>query len=191
MAEILMFHHALGLTSGVVAFADAIRAEGHVVHLPDLYDGKTFTDLDEGVGHARDIGFDKVREHGRRIADGLPHDIVYAGLSLGIMPAQELTQTRPGARGALLLHGSAPLDEFGGKWPDGVPLQMHTMDADDWGDVEVARALAEKIPTAQLFEYPGDDHLFTDNSIPAYNERFATQVKERVLAFLSGIDAQT
>jgi dienelactone hydrolase len=158
------------------------------VHVPDLYDGRTFTDLDEGVGHAKEIGFDTVLERGRLAAQSLPGHVVYAGLSLGVMPAQLLAQTRPGARGALLLHGSVPLSEFGGVWPQGLPLQIHTMEDDDWGDVDIARELAETIEGAELFLYPGDRHLFTDSSLPAYDESAATLLEQRVLSFLDNIE---
>lgn len=184
MAEVLLFHHALGLTTGCVAFADRLRAAGHVVHTPDLYEGRTFTELTDGVAHAEEIGFATVIERGRHAADELPADIVYAGLSLGVMPAQMLAQTRPSAKGAVLIHSSVPVEEFGDRWPDGVPLQIHTMADDDWGDVDIARQLADTIEGAELFLYPGDRHLFTDNSVPDYDEDAAAMVLGRVLAFL-------
>ncbi len=187
MAEVLLFHHAQGLTDGVRAFADDLRAAGHVVHTPDLYEGRTFDDLEAGVGHAQEIGSDTVLERGRLAAQGLPDDVVYAGMSLGVMPAQLLAQTRPGAMGAVLLHGSVPLEEFTGEWPAGVPLQMHTMADDDWGDVDVARQLAATIEGAELFVYPGDVHLFTDRSLAAFDEDATALVRERVLAFLAGL----
>src|SRR5882672_4380892 len=104
MAEVLLFHPAQGLTPGVVSFADRLRTAGHVVHTPDLYDGKTFTDLADGVGYAKQVGFGTIDERGRLAADSLPNEIVYAGFSLGVMMAQMLAQTRPGARGALLFY---------------------------------------------------------------------------------------
>jgi dienelactone hydrolase len=188
MAEILLLHHAQGLTPGCLAFADELRAAGHVVHAPDLYDGKTFAELDDGIGYAREVGFDTMQERGVRAADGLPDEIVYAGMSLGAMPAQMLAQTRPGVKGAVLLHASVPPSEFGGPWPQGVPLQIHTMEDDELGDVDVARELAETVEGAQVFLYPGDRHLFTDSSLPAYDEPAATLVTQRVLAFLDGIE---
>jgi dienelactone hydrolase len=188
MAELLLLHHAQGLTAGCLAFADELRTAGHVVHAPDLYDGKTFAELEDGIGYAREVGFDTMQERGVRAADGLPNEIVYAGFSLGAMPAQMLAQTRPGAKGAVLLHASVPPSEFGGPWPQGVRLQIHTMEDDELGDVDVARGLAETIETAQLFLYPGDRHLFTDSSLPAYDEVAATLVKQRVLAFLDDIE---
>ena len=184
MAEVVLFHHAQGLTDGVRSFADQLRVAGHVVHTPDLYDGATFADLDAGVGHAREIGFDTVLERGVSAAQRLPDGVVYAGLSLGVLPAQKLAQTRPGARGALLLHGTFPLDEFGEAWPDAVPLQIHTMEDDDWGDVEVGRELAATVEGAELYLYPGDAHLFTDSSLDAFDEDAAALVRERALAFL-------
>ena len=187
MAEVLLFHHAQGLTPGVLALADELRAAGHVVHTPDAYDGATFATLDEGIAHAKEVGFDVLFERGRAAADGMPQELVYAGMSLGAMPAQMLTQTRPGAKGALLLHAAIPLEEFGGTWPDGVPLQIHTMEDDAWGDVDVARELDDAIPDAELFVYPGDRHLFTDSSLPDYDEASAALVKERVLAFLERV----
>lgn len=132
MTELILFHHAQGLTDGVRAFADDLRAAGHVVHIPDLYGGQTFAELADGVGHAEQVGFETIIERGRLAADGMPNDIVYAGLSLGVLPAQLLAQTRAGARGALLLHSCVPPSEFGSPWPQGVPLQMHMMDADEW-----------------------------------------------------------
>jgi dienelactone hydrolase len=189
MAEILLFHHAQGLTPGVVAFADVLRAAGHVVHTPDLYDGRTFDDLDAGVAHARDVvGFDTVLERGRTAAEGLPEALVYAGMSLGVMPAQMLLQNRAGARGAVLLHGCVPPEEFGGSWPAGVPGQIHTMADDGWGDADVGRAIAKAVDRVEFFAYPGDAHLFTDSSLPAYDEAAAAAVRDRVLAFLAALD---
>jgi dienelactone hydrolase len=190
MAEILLFHHALGQTPGVLAFADELRTAGHVVHTPDLYDGRTFTDVNEGVRHAaQEIGFDTIRERGRAATEGLPNELVYAGFSLGGMPAQELAQTRPGAQGALLFHSAIPASEFGGTWPEGVPLQIHMMENDPWAseDLPAAQELAEN-ESAELFVYPGDVHLFADNSTTDYDEEAAALLKERTLAFLDRVD---
>jgi len=188
VAELLLFHHALGLTPGCLSFADRVRADGHVVHVPDLYEGRTFTELDEGVAHAEKVGFDTIVERGRVAAESLPNELVYGGFSLGVMPAQMLAQTRPGARGALLFHGSVPISAFGQTWPQGVPLQIHTMEHDDWGDVDIARQLAEAIEGAELFLYPGDRHLFADESGPDYDESAATLLRQRVLSFLDDIE---
>ncbi len=190
MAEILFFHHAQGLTQGCLFLAEDLRSAGHVVHTPDLYDGNTFKDLNEGVAYAKKVGFGTIGERGEAVADALPKELVYLGASLGVMSAQMLAQTRPGAKGALLLHGCIPPSEFGGPWPQGVPIQIHIMDADEWAvdeDLPAARELAESTPAAELFVYPGDAHLFTDSSLPEYDESAATLVKQRMLGFLEGI----
>ena len=190
MAELLLFHHAHGQTAGFLAFADELRAAGHVVHTPDLYDGKTFADLDDGVGYAKQVGFDTIGERGRIAADGLPNELVYAGFSLGAMPAQMLAQTRPGAKGALLFSAAFPASEFGGPWPPGVPLQIHMMEDDEWAveDLPAARELVETTDGAELFLYPGDRHLFADSSLPDYDESAATLLKQRVLRLLDDIE---
>jgi dienelactone hydrolase len=186
MAEVLLFHHALGQTPGLRAFADELRAEGHVLHTPDLYGGKTCADLDEGVGYAREVGFGTILERGRNAAEALPNELVYAGFSLGVMPAQMLAQTRPGARGALFFSAAIPVSEFGDAWPEGVPLQMHMMEGDPWAeeDLPAARELAEAVDDAELFLYAGSGHLFADNSLPEYDEEAARLLTRRVLAFL-------
>ena len=188
MAEVVLFHHAQGLTPGVITFADALRQAGHTVHTPDLYDGRTFATLEEGVGHAGEIGFGELVDRGVRAAEELPAELVYAGFSLGVPPAQKLAQTRAGARGALLLHSCIPVSEFGSAWPDEVPVQVHAMDADpffiDDGDIDAARALVEGAADAELFLYPGDQHLFTDSSLSSYDEDAAALLSRRVLGFL-------
>jgi dienelactone hydrolase len=187
MAEILLFHHAQGLTSGVLGFAKTLRSAGHTVHTPDLFDGRTFESLDDGVAHAGALGFDEVLDRGVRAAADLPAGLVYAGFSLGVMPAQQLAQTRPGARGAVLIHACLPAAEFGG-WPAGVPVQIHAMDADPFfvgdGDLDAARALAAETPEAELFLYPGDGHLFADTSLPSHDADASSLLGRRVLRFL-------
>lgn len=187
MTELVLFHHAQGLTPGCVSFADALRAAGHVVHTPDLYEGRTFAELTDGMAYAREAGFGTIMERGRLAAESLPAEIVYAGMSLGAMPAQMLAQTRPGAEGALLLHAAVPLSEFGGAWPEGVPLQIHTMEDDELGDADVARELAQTVEGAEVFLYPGDRHLFTDDSLPDYDEAAAALVRQRALGFLDAV----
>lgn len=193
MAEVVVFHHAHGRTPSVVAFAGELRRAGHTVHVPDLYDGRTFDDLDAGVGHAQRAGFNTITERGVRAVDGLPRELVYAGFSLGVLPAQKLVDTRPGAAGALLVSACVPPSEFGGTWPQDVPLQIHAMDADAFfvedgdGDLDAARDLVSTVEHADLFLYPGDRHLFADPSLPTYDDAAATLLIERVVSFLDVI----
>src|SRR5438034_4499145 len=153
MVEVSLFHHAQGQTPGFLAFADELRASGHTVHTPDLYDGEKFAALDEGVGYAKQVGFDTILERGRLAAESLPNKLVYAGFSLGVMAAQMLAQTRHGAKGALLFSAALPASEFGGSWPPGVSLQIHMMEADEWAmeDLPAARELVETIEGAEPF----------------------------------------
>jgi len=190
MAEVLLFHHAQGQTAGFHAFADELRRAGHTVHAPDLYDGRTFATLDEGMAYAERIGFPEIIiERGVRAADELPVELVYAGFSLGVLPAQKLAQTRPRARGALLFYSCVPFSYFGGSWPAGVPVQIHGMDADPIfvgeGDLEAARALVVSAEHAELFLYPGDQHYFADSSLPSYDADAAALLTRRTLDFLS------
>ena len=188
MAKVLLFHHAQGQTPGFLAFADELRAAGHTVHTPDLYDGRTFDVLDDGVGYAKEVGFDTIAERGRLAAEGLPSELVYGGFSLGVMPAQELAQTRSGAKGALLFSAAFPASEFG-SWPQGVPLQIHMMEEDEWAleDLPAARELVESVDGAELFLYAGDGHLFADSSLSDYDEAAATLLVQRVLRFLDDV----
>jgi dienelactone hydrolase len=188
MAEVLLFHHALGQTEGLAAFADELRRAGHTVHTPDLFDGCTFATIDEGMAYAQQLGFpDEIIDRGERAANMLPSELVYAGFSLGVLPAQKLAQTRPGARGALLFYSCVPAQYFGA-WPADVPVQIHGMDADPIfvgeGDLDAARALVESTEHAELFLYPGDQHYFADSSLPSYDADAAALLTRHVLDFL-------
>ncbi|MEO6088197.1 MAG: dienelactone hydrolase family protein [Umezawaea sp.] len=144
------------------------------------------------MAHAQEIGFDAVVERGRLAAANLPDGLVLAGFSLGVLPAQMLAQNHPGALGALLYHGCVSTSEFGGGWPDGVPVQVHAMDGDPFfaEDVDAARALVATAKDAELFLHLGDRHLFTDNTLPEYDESATALVLERTLALLSAVDAE-
>jgi dienelactone hydrolase len=191
MAEVLLFHHVHGLTSGVEEFAAGLREAGHLVHAPDLFEGRTFDDIPSGLAHVQELGFGTVIERGAAVAQQLPERLVYAGFSMGVLPAQMLAQTRAGATGALLMESCVPVPEFGPRWPEAVPVQVHGMD-DDWsfvgeGDIEAARALVDEASDGELFLYPGDRHLFADPSLPTYDPEAAALLTERVLAFLQRV----
>jgi dienelactone hydrolase len=189
MAEIVLFHHVQGLTPGVRAFADKLRGAGHTVHTPDLFDNRTFSTLEEGMAHAGSIGFATILDRGVAAGESLGQDVVYAGFSMGVMPAQKLAQTRAGAHGALFFSSCLPVGEFSEAWPEGVPVQVHGMEADamfaDEGDLDAARALVDSTDQAELFLYPGDAHLFADSSLPGYDQAATELMTSRVLAFLA------
>lgn len=190
MAEIVLFHHVLGLTPGVIALADDWRAAGHTVHTPDLYGGRTFDTIKEGFAFAQGPDAPDQDALADATVSELPAGVVYAGISAGEMQAQRFAQTRPGARGAILLEACLPLtgDWSFGPWPDGVPVQIHGMDEDQFfakeGDLDAAREIVATVPGAELFLYPGDGHLFEDRSLPSYDAVAASLLTQRTLEFL-------
>lgn len=192
MAEVVLFHHALGLTKGITEFADDLRRARHTVWTPDLFEGRTFESIDSGVGHAQEIGFGEVLSRGSAAVSDLPAEVVYAGFSLGVLPAQMLAQTRAGARGALLYYSCVPAGEFGDAWPDGVPVQVHGKESDPIfageGDLDAARALVAATPDAELFLYAGDQHYFADRTLPTYDPDATTLLLERSLRLLRSAD---
>jgi dienelactone hydrolase len=191
MAEVVLYHHVQGLTEGVRSFADELRRGGHTVHTPDLFDGRRFDTIDEGLDFAREAGFGVLAERGVAAAEAISPAVVYAGFSFGVMPAQQLAQTRPGARGALLVDSCLPVSEFGEAWPDDLPVQVHGKEGDPFfaEDLPAARELVDSTDGAELFLYPGDEHLFADSSLPAYDAAAAGLLTERALAFLGTIQA--
>ena len=193
MTEVVLYHHVQGLTEGVRSFADELRQAGHTVHTPDLLDGCTFDTIEEGMAFAREVGFGALAERGVAAAEAIRPDVIYAGFSFGVMVAQQLAQTRPGARGALFMSACLPVSEFGDAWPEDVPVQVHGKDADPFfaEDLEAAQALVGATSRAELFLYPGEEHLFADSSLPAYDAAAAELLTERVLAFLDTVQADT
>lgn len=189
----LLFHHAMGQTEGFAAFADELRRAGHTVNTPDLFGGRTFASIEEGMRHVEELGFGEIIARGDRAADDLPQGLVYAGFSLGVVPAQKLAQTRSGARGALFFYSCVPMSEFGMSWPDGVPVQIHGMDADPFfvgeGDIDAAREVVAAADDGELFLYPGSKHYFADSSLPSYDADAATLLTRRVLDFLRRVDS--
>lgn len=190
MAEIVIFHHILGLTPGVMALADDLRAAGHLVHTPDLYGGRRFDSIEEGAAFSSGPDKPDLDALADAAVAELPAGLVYLGISSGVMQAQRLAQTRPGAAGAILLEACVPItgDWAFGLWPEGVPVQIHGMDADDFfageGDVDAARGIVDAVKGAELFLYPGDQHLFEDRSLPSYDAEATALLTSRVLEFL-------
>jgi len=186
MTEVVLYHHIQGLTEGVRSFADELRQAGHTVHTPDLFEGRTFDTIEEGMGFAREAGFGSLAVRGVAAAQSIDANAVYAGFSFGVMIAQQLAQTRRGAGGALLMYSCLPVAEFGDKWPEGVPVQVHGKEDDPFfaEDLEAAKGLVESTDQAELFLYPGKEHLFADSSLPEYDPAAAAVLTERALAFL-------
>jgi len=188
MAEILLFHHAGGLTPGVTNFADRLRAAGHTVHTPDLFGGRTFSDVADGVAYAQEVGDEALMKLAADAAAALPADLVYGGMSLGCAVAGQTLFERPGALGAFFLYGAIDPAWWKATWPPGVPAQAHQAEDDPWREVEADEGFLARVPDGELFVYDGvGGHLFVDDDSPEYDEQAAALATERILAFLAGL----
>ena len=200
MAEIVLFHSVLGLRPGVIAAADGLRAAGHAVHTPDLFDGEVFDDLDAGLRKEEALGYQEISRRARDAMAGLPARLVFAGFSMGAVHAELLAAARPGSRGAVLMHGAVPVEdlrEFLGveRWPEGVPVQVHYAAEDPWVEAEEVAALGGAVKEAgaafEEYAYPGSGHLFADPDLPEYDPASSEAMWRRVLAFLDRLDARS
>jgi dienelactone hydrolase len=199
MAEVVLLHSVLGLRPGVTSAADRLRAAGHTLHTPDYYDGEVFDDLDDGLRKEDALGYQEITRRAREAVAGLPAGLVFAGFSMGAVLAELLAASRPGARGAVLMHGAVPVEglgEFGvERWPEGVPVQVHYAAGDPWVEAEEEVApLGDAVRGAgAAFEehaYPGSGHLFADPDLPEYDRASSEAMWRRVLAFLDRVDAR-
>ena len=200
MAEMVIFHSVLGLRPGVLDAAERLRAAGHTVHTPDLFAGEVFDDLDDGMRKEETLGFREIVRRTDEAVAGLPAGLVFAGFSMGISYAQRLTASRPGALGAVLMHGAVPVEaltEYFGieRWPEGVPVQVHYAVDDPWVEAEQEVApLGDAVRGAgaefEEYVYPGSGHLFADPDFHEYDRASSEAMWERVTAFLDRIDAR-
>lgn len=164
--HVVLFHSALGLTKSVRSFADQLRDDGHTVITPDLYDGQVFDNLDDGSKKRDELGIPELLRRANSAVEGLHADCVYAGFSMGAAAAQAVTIAKPGARGVILMHGAVPLQMLGvERWPD-VPTQIHVSESDPLVDQPALTRFAVD-SKAELFKYPGNAHLFADESASA------------------------
>lgn len=191
MTSIVVFHHAQGCTPGVAEFANRIGRRGQVVRTPDFFEGRTFDTISEGLAAVKERGFDAYQQWADRQVAELPSDAVYVGISLGVMAAQRLAQTRSGARGAVLIDACVPPEQLGSSWPAEVPVQIHGAEDDPFfaleGDLQAAKDLLESHASTSLYTYPGDQHLFIDSSLPGYDAKAADLLIERVRSFIGHV----
>lgn len=186
MAEIVLFHHAGGLTDGVLALAQTLRDAGHAVHTPDFFGGRTFADVHDGVAYADSVGEETFAARAAEIVSPMAADLVYGGLSMGAARAAEQVLGRPGAKGAFFLYGAIAPSWWDAAWPAGVPSQAHVAEDDEFREPDAEAEYAE-VAGAELFLYPGSGHLFAEPGHPDYDEQAALLATERVLAFLSAL----
>lgn len=189
MADIVLFHHAQGLRPDVRAWADSLREAGHEVWTPDLFEGATFDRLEDGVAFRDETGIPELMRRATEALEKLPAELVYAGFSMGAVPAQSLAATRPGARAAVLMHGVVPLETIGVEaWPGGVHVQAHYKIGDPWVDAAGVESFEISVRASgapiEIYTYPGDGHLFADPDGPDYDRAAAELMLGRELAFL-------
>ncbi|MFE6911686.1 dienelactone hydrolase family protein [Streptomyces erythrochromogenes] len=188
--NIMLFHSTYGLRPAVHAAADRLRAAGHQVQVPDLFEGRTFETVEEGMAHQDEIGRDELLK--RAVLAAAPHSdggLVYAGFSFGGSLAQHLALADEKARGLLLLHGTADLEDSASV--DGLPVQLHIADPDpfephDWLTawyLRMQRAGAD----VEVHSYPGAGHLFTDPDLDDYDAEAAEQAWTAAIGFLDSL----
>ncbi|WP_418276900.1 dienelactone hydrolase family protein [Isoptericola jiangsuensis] len=187
MTEIVLFHHARGLTAGVRDLADVLGSHGHTVHTPDLFEGRVFDTVDDGVAHASSIGEDVLAARAAQATAALPTALVYGGLSMGAARAAEGVLTRPGARGAFFLYGAVAPSWWSATWPRDVPSQVHVTERDPWREPEAEAEYVTDVPHGELFRYPGAGHLFAEPDDPAYDAGAAGLATRRILGLLAGL----
>jgi len=200
MAEVVMFHSVLGLRPGMLDAAERLRAAGHTVHTPDLFEGEVFDNIDDGMREEETLGFREIARRTEEAVAGLPEGLVYAGFSMGVAHAERLTASRPGALGAVLMHGAVPVEaltEYFGveRWPEGVPVQVHYATDDPWVEAEQEVVpLGDSVRGAgaefEVYVYPGSGHLFADPDLSEYDRASSEAMWERVISFLDRIDAR-
>lgn len=192
MTQIVLFHPVLGLRDSVQEFAESWRSAGHVVHLPDLYDGRVFDDYDDAFAFLADIGGpETLLRRTDAAVEGVDTDVVYAGFSSGLRAVTHLVCTRPGARGALCFHGAVPPRAVGAsRWAGGVPAQVHEGELDPFREpavnAEFETAVVASGSPVEYFLYPGvRGHLFADQGLPdEYDAPAAALMAERAERFL-------
>lgn len=189
--EVVVYHSAYGVRPAILEFADKPRAAGHRVHTPDLYDGEVFSDRNDAIRKIQEVGFDNLLERALAAVESLPQDLIYAGFSNGGACAELLAATRPGARGAILIHAPLMVRDLGWTvWPPNVPVQVHFADKDPIRNQAVIDALGVKVRQSgsnfEQFNYDAPGHLFADPAFPAYNASAAELMTARVLEFLEG-----
>jgi dienelactone hydrolase len=190
MVHVVVLHHALGLTEGVRAFAEGLRAPGRDVLTPDLFDGRTFATIEDGVAHAEALGMSELIARGFAAIPPGPAPLLAVGISLGVLPAQAIAQQRSGMLGAVLVSACLPHRSFDERWPRGVAVHVHACEGDPWfaegGDREAAEELVAVSGDARLQLHPGDAHLFVDASLPDFDADATDAVVASVEAMLAG-----
>ncbi|MEW2156725.1 dienelactone hydrolase family protein [Streptomyces sp. NPDC007189] len=190
--NIMLFHSAYGLRPAVRDAADRLRRAGHEVWTPDLFEGRTFDTVEEGMEFNESVGKEELLK--RAVLAAAPYSdrgLVYAGFSLGASVAQTLALGDDKARGLLLLHGTSDIAPNAST--DGLPVQLHVaepdpFETDDWLTawyLQMGRAGAD----VEVYRYPAAGHLYTDPGLPDYDREAAEATWRVALGFLDALPA--
>ncbi|WP_406197681.1 dienelactone hydrolase family protein [Kitasatospora sp. NBC_01560] len=194
MAQILLLHSVYGLRPAVHAAADRLRTAGHTVHTPDLFEGRTFDDVEEGMAYKEELGSDELLRRAVGAAApllGSGGALVYAGLSLGGSLAQNLALADEKALGLLLLHGTSDIREDAAT---SIPVQLHIAEPDPFEPEDWLNAwylgMRKAGADVEVHRYRGAGHVFTDPDLPDYDAEAAEQAWAVALDFLAELDEQ-
>jgi dienelactone hydrolase len=188
--EIVLFHSALGLRPSILDWAAFLRAAGHRVHAPDVFDGEVFSTVQEGLRKRDALGIPEIIKRTRAVIAPLPEGLVYMGCSLGAAAAELLATARPGAKGAILLHAALPVGAVGASaWPVGVPVQIHYAKDDPWATGTNIKSLEDSVAAAgapaEVYCYEGGiPHMFDDTGLAGYSSEATALMRARVTGFL-------
>ncbi|TDB88941.1 dienelactone hydrolase family protein [Actinomadura sp. 7K534] len=190
MARVLLLHSMYGLRPAVLQAAERLRAAGHEVHVPDLYDGRVVDTSEAGIEIKEEIGRDELLR--RAVAAAAPlvgeGGLVYAGFSLGGSLAQNLAFADAKAAGLLLLHGTSDMAD---DVSTDIPVQLHVADPDTYEPVDWLNAWYLRMRRAgadvEIFRYRGAGHLFTDPDLPDHDAEAAERAWTIALDFLDSL----
>lgn len=193
MTTVVLFHSVLGPRQGVSDAADRLRAAGHDVLTPDLYEGMAFDDYDQAMAFSDEIGQEQLMARALASVAEVPDGFVVGGFSQGSAMAV-FVATRRAVSGVLQFAGFSVLEWFGpgAAWPAGVDTQVHQTVDDPWREDEFAEQATRDVTAAggrvEVFDYPGTGHLFTDASLPEEFDAEATELLwSRVLPFVARV----
>lgn len=192
MAQLLLIHHALGLTHAVRRLAAAWRDAGHEVSTPDLYDGNVFETIPEGLAYAKSVGSESLSAKGEDAAGDLAPGFVVCGISMGVIPSMRIGVSDDAVNGVVAVGSCLPGEFLEAPWPRSVPLRIIASKDDpffrDEGDLEAAQELVATAADVRLKLMPGTEHLFMEASDPL--SRAATErLYEVVLRMLEKADS--
>jgi dienelactone hydrolase len=192
VANVAVFHSVLGVTRGLVDFAEDLRMAGHEVTVVDQYDGRVFGNYEEASAYVDEVGFPALMAKAIAGVADLPDGFVAMGFSNGAGMAEFVAANRQVA-GVVMLGGALPLEMIGIAWPIDVPAQIHVTVDDPRRQQDaidsVARAVDEAGGGVEVFDYPGSGHLFADSSRPdEYQPADARLMLRRLKDFLDRVD---